>query len=452
MKQKLMAWQEEAEKISPLQDRVEQLQTELARVRTANDDLQQQIQQLEADVAKSQRELSKKVADYNTLNERFVELQETRVTLENELQPLRKERASILRENAHLLEGSDPKKYAELKNKHEELEAHCKQLEHALEEQSSILSIHQESNVEMQQQLDKATDPERLQSIRLRMERYKQERDAARSRLEDVEKLLKSYQSEQEKLMGQLQEVSDQSERRLLELQQQMTQQEKSLLKSADYESRMRRYRDERNEAYRDNLALKQQISTLEGAISDLLAQTGRHDTMDYLQSLTGDFESMDVSAEVKQTVEQEPQQKDTEPASPTLDGYQPHQYSTDEDQHEYGAHIEQDNYQSPLDQEPRVPPERVKPDGDESQGLRTKGSLERTKTSVKTVEVLTKEGVVHMKIRKPDGPLNTKDKPMVIVKKTHDYEAGVLHYVGNLGGKELAGVQMSIKQSSEFV
>ena len=439
MKQKLSAWQDEVEKLAPLRERVDQLEGELAEVHVTNRQLHQQIQQLEGDIEKSHTELSKKTSDYNTLNERFAELQQTRVNLENELQPLLEERASILRESAHLLEGSDPKKHANLKKEHEALQAHCQQLEQALDEQSSLLSAHQESNAEMQQQLDKATDPERLQSIRTRMERYKQERDAARSRIEEVEKQLVIYQSEQETLTKQLQEVSDQSEIRLIELQLKMTQQEKSLAKAADYETRMRRYRDERNKAMSDNRVLKKQLTALEGAISDLLAQTGHQDTSEYLQTLTGDFESMNVNVEIEQSLERDQGYQDFPPDSPHED-YQPQLYSTDED---YG---DRGNYQTPLDQEPRYQHGAARGDGDDRQSTGPRGSLERLK-----VEVRTKEGVAHMNIIKPQAPLSAKDRPTVIVKRGNEYEAGTLMYTGTLGGKEIAGVQMSIRQPSMF-
>ena len=439
MKQKLSAWQEEVEKLAPLQERVDQLEGELTKVQDTNRHLHQQIQQLEGDVEKSCTELSKKTSDYNTLNERFAELQQTRVNLENELQPLLEERASILRENAHLLEGSDPKKHANLKKEHEALQAHCQQLKQALDEQSSLLSAHQESNAEMQQQLDKATDPERLQSIRTRMERYKQERDAARSRIEDVEKELVIYQSEQETLTKQLQEASHQSEIRLIELQLKMTQQEKSLAKTADYEARMRRYREERNKAMSDNHVLKKQLTALEGTITDLLAQSGHQDTSEYLQTLTGDFESMNLDAEIEQSLEHD---QGYPPGSPHED-YQPQLYSMDEDCGDRG------NYQTPLDQEPQYQHGAVSGDRDDRQSSGSRGSLERPK--IKTVEVSTKMGVVHMNIQKPPAPLNAKDRPTVIVKKGNEYEAGTLMYIGIFSGKEIAGLQMSVRQPSKF-
>ena len=436
MKQKLSAWQEEVEKLAPLQERVEQLEGDLAQVQDTNRHLHQQIQQLEGDTEKSRTELSKKVLDYNTLSERFAELQETRVNLENELQPLLEERASILRENAQLLEGSDPKKHANLKKEHEALQAHCQQLKQALDEQSKLLSAHQESNAEMQQQLDKATDPERLQSIRTRMERYKQERDAAKSRIEDVEKELVIYQSEQEMLTKQLQEASHQSEIRLTELQLKMTQQEKSLAKAADYETRMRRYREERNKAMSDNHALKKQLTTLEGAINDLLSQSGHQDTSGYLQTLTGDFESMNMDTEIEQSVEHD---QGCPPGSPHEE-YQPQLYSTDRDCGE-GA-----NHQALLDQEPQYQHgAAVGGDGEDRQSSGSRGSLERPKS--KTVEVRTKDRVVHMNIQKPQASLSAKDRPTVIVKRGNEYEAGTLMYIGTSGGKEIAGLQMSVRQ-----
>ena len=454
LKQKLSAWQEEVERLTPLQERVDQLVGDLAQAQSVHEGLYQQIQQLEDDLEKSQRELAEKVLENNTLNERFVELQKTRVNLENELGPLREERATILRENAHLLEGSDPKKYANLKKENEDLKTHCQQLELALEEQSNLLSAHQESNVEMQQQLEKATDAERLQSIRERMERYKQERDTARSRVEEVERQLVVSQSEKENLLSELEEASNQSERCLNELQQLMVQREKSLLKSAEFEKRMRRYRDERNQASTNNLVLRQQVATLEGALNDLLAQTGREDTASYLQSLAEDLESMDVGGAERtseQEQEQEPVPKEFQSGSPGADEYHPHHYSTDEDQHEYGSHGERDNYDSPLDHKARVQGGDVT-DEEKSHLSKVKGSLERPKTSLHNVEVLTKEGLVHLNLQKPHSPLNVKDKPVVIVKKGEGvYETGTLLYVGYHGGKEIAGMHMSIRQSSEF-
>lgn len=450
MKQKLSAWQKEVEKLAPFQQKIEQLDGELAQMKTDNAELYQLMQQLENDVEKGRHELAVKVSEYNTLSERFAELQQTRVNLENELQPLREERATILRENAHLLEGSDPKKYANLKKEHEVLTTHCKQLEQALEEQSNLLSAHQESNVEMQQQLDKATDPERLQSIRSRMERYKQERDQARSRIEEAETQLAKHRSEHDMLNSKLQEVRDQSQGLVVELQQQRVQCEKAVQKAAEFEKRMRRYREERNQANDRNRLFRQQIATLESAINDLLAQTGEQDTANYLQSLTAEFESMDVGG-VEDTSEQEPVPKDFLPGSPGADDYHPQLYSADEDQREHGSHKEWET-ESPLDQEARLQVGDDTADREQSYSSEVKGSLGGPKSNIRMVEVQTKDGIVHMKIQKPHTPLNAKEKPTVIVKKGDSYEVGTLMYVGIHSGKEIVGVQMNIRQSSELI
>ena len=186
---------------------------------------------------------------------------------------------------------------------HEALQTHCQQLQQALDEQSSLLKAQKESNAEIQQQLDKATDPERLQSTRARMERYRQERDTARSRIEDVEKELVMYQSEQEMLTKQLQEASHQSEIHLIELQLKIQQQEKKLAKTADYETRMQRYRDERNKAVSDNHTLRKQLTTLEDSIRDLFAKVRNFDTSEYVQTLTNDSS---VDAEMEKPCNQE--------------------------------------------------------------------------------------------------------------------------------------------------
>ena len=77
---------------------------------------------------------------------------------------------------------------------------------------------------------------------------------------------------------------------------------------------------------------------------------------------------------------------------------------------------------QSPLDQEPQYPHEARKGnhDGDDK-------SLEQPK--IKDIEVHTKDGVVHMDIKKPQAPSSIKDRPTVIVKRGNEYEAGTLMY-----------------------
>ena len=129
----------------------------------------------------------------------------------------------------------------------------------------------------------------RLQSLRTRMERYRQERDAARGRIEGTEKELVICRSEQETLTRQLQEVSHSSEMCLNELQLKVTLQEESLAKTADYERRMRRYREERNKAMSNNRTLKKQLTTLEDGMSDLFAKIKCQDSPECVQTFKDD-------------------------------------------------------------------------------------------------------------------------------------------------------------------
>ena len=162
------------------------------------------------------------------------------------------------------------------------------------------------------------------------MERYKQERDAARSRIDEVEKELVQYKSEQETLTKQLQEYSRKSEIRLVELQLKMEEQQKSLAKTADYEARMRRYHEERNKAMFDNGILKKQLATLEDTISDLRANIGHKDSSGCVQTLTDDLY---VDAEIEKPQKHNPGHQDLPPGSPRArEDYQPQLYGIDKE------------------------------------------------------------------------------------------------------------------------
>ena len=120
--------------------------------------------------------------------------------------------------------------------------------------------------------------------------------------------------------------------------------------------------------------------------------------------------------------------------ASPTTDDYRPQLYSTDNDQGGYRPEDEQ-LHLTPVDSEPMP-------------GVAREQSMDSASDHV--VEVQTKEGVEHVRLVKPSVPLNAKDKPTVIVKRGADYQSGTLLFVGNFGGKEMAGINMSLRQHSE--
>ena len=257
MKEKCNAWQEEVERLAEFREEVQQLREENTRLTSDNEELTREILD---ENEKKQVETAHKLSEYDALMSRFVQLQQTRVTLEKELQPLREERAAILMENATLREGSQPQSYTKLKQEHKELKKYCDNLQAQLDEQSYLISAHQDSNAEKQQKLDLATDPERLQSIRERMERYKQERDTARKQVEELK-------VEQEKAKEQLSTSAGKSEQRLETAEQQVYQLQEDInhlsAKAAVYESRMKRYREERNKHTTAIKQLKERLATL---------------------------------------------------------------------------------------------------------------------------------------------------------------------------------------------
>ena len=117
-------------------------------------------------------ELDRKASDYDQLMERVTELQQVRVQLENELSPLRAERANILSENAALREGSNPDKYLQLKTNYNKLSEQCvalqkylrdeskecEQMRQRLAEEKAINARMEEANHELQVQLEATTD------------------------------------------------------------------------------------------------------------------------------------------------------------------------------------------------------------------------------------------------------------------------------------------------------
>ena len=442
MKEKCEAWQEEVERLAEFREEVQQLREENTRLTSDNEELTRDIQSVLDENEKKQVETAHKLSEYDTLMSRFVQLQQTRVTLEKELQPLREERAAILMENATLREGSQPQSYTKLKQEHKELKKYCDNLQAQLDEQSYLISAHQE----MQQKLDQATDPERLQSIRERMERYKQERDTARKQVEELK-------VEQEKATEELSTFAGKSEQRLETAEQQMYQlhEDISLLtaKAADYESRMKRYREERNKLTTANKQLKEQLATLQVTVNTLIAQGNTQDPS-YLESMLSLTANYSPELQVAHSPTREHQ-----PSSP-LPEYQPEQYTTDDDQYtEYSGQAGSPvgKVQSSLSVEGKAV--RSKKSSSESQNTRERSSATPKKGKDQhffdVADVKTKTGIASMYIQKPTNALNPKYKPRVVVKRSDDlFEAGTLMFVGTVGGKELAGVQLDLRQMSK--
>ena len=270
LKQKCDAWREEAEKLAPLRDEIGRLHThaseleeEINFLKADNEGLGKQLQSVTEESERNRTETYRKAPpDYDNLRDRVTELQQVRVQLESELIPLREERAAILLENAHLREGAHPERYAKLKEDYDALEGHCRHVQTALDEEKALV-------LQLQQQLSEATSSgsDKLQTIRERMERYRQEREGAKGQVEELQWQLQRANEE-------LQRVSETSESNIGQLQNQLSQydQEVSALKAKaqDHESRMRRYREERNQAQLANQAFQDEISTLSQTVQSL--------------------------------------------------------------------------------------------------------------------------------------------------------------------------------------
>ena len=72
--------------------------------------------------------------------------------------------------------------------------------------------------------------------------------------------------------------------------------------------------------------------------------------------------------------------------------------------------------------------------------------------SSFEMVDVKTSEGTKVMSIGRPRGALNAKNKPRVVIKRGEEFEQGTLMFVGEVYGKELAGIQMDCRVSSKFL
>ena len=285
LRQKCDAWREEVEKLAPLRDEVGRLhahigglEEQIRSLQINNESLGKQLQSVVEESERKQMETYRKAPpDYDNIRSQLAELQQVRVQLENELVPLREERARILTENAHLREGTQPEKYANLKENYEVLDGHCRKLEEALEEEKALVQRLEDTNSRMQAQLSEATNPDQLQTIRTRMERYRQERDTASKQVDELQEQLEMHKAENHKIGLELYRATEASESHANQLQEQLAQyeQEANTLasKALDYESRMRRYREERNQAQSANKALQEQINTLQTTVQNLNSQ-----------------------------------------------------------------------------------------------------------------------------------------------------------------------------------
>ena len=429
MKQKCDAWREEVEKLSPLRDEVARLHQEsvrlhqeLARVTEDNAGLGKQLQELSSGRGKV-GELEQKANDYDQLMERVTELQQVRVQLENELTPLRAERATILSENTTLREGSQVEKYVQLKNSYAALSDQCVQLQKSLTEESAINKKMELANRELQQQLEQTTDEKSLQAIRDRMERYKHEREQLRMNVAQLQNELQAHRAEQQEnqetiagLQLALKDSSQQAHHEQAEIWGKQVDSIAQKLEESD--KRMRRYREERNTANIMIKSLHEQIGTLQNTVQQL--QNSR--AYDSYTSEQFDTTSMVSRLQDNTSLRRDLSASPEEQAEP----YSPDAYS---DPHP-GSGM-------------RRPARQMSSGRCTPSGGNHKHRNSLNTSGIVSADVTMKDGITrNVPIERPQYKLNPKQKPAVIVKrKGGNYETGTLVFVGVLEGREMAGV-----------
>ena len=468
LRQKCDAWREEVEKLAPLRDEVGRLhahigglEEQIRSLQSDNESLGKQLQSVVEESERKQVETYRKAPpDYDNIRSQLAELQQVRVQLENELVPLREERARILTENTRLREGTQPEKYANLKENYEVLDGHCRQVEKALEEQKALVERLTETNSRMQVQLSEATNPDQLQTIRARMERYRQERDTANKQIEELQEELEMHKADNHKMGLELYRATEASESHANQVEEQLAkcEQEASTLasKAQDYESRMRRYRDERNQAQSANKALQEQINTLEAAVQDLNSQLqSKHQVAASLTSMeSGAFETGDYSSQQpmynRESSMSPPYEDQT--ASPTPEQYSPHKYTTGDDQYHEEMVPKSERNRRSDSRHPWSAHRSISASSGSSGGEnRRQKSRSRSSGGLQLTDVRTKNGKVTISIQKPLMTLNPKEKPQVIIKRGEgDFEVGTLMYIGVINQKEMAGIQLDIRMPSE--
>ena len=418
----MSAYQEEFENLTPLKDEIEHLreqtaqqEEEIRRLTADNQDLTSQFQTLLDSSEKADPEIVRKANEYDTLLARYHDLQQTRISLENEVQPLREERASMLRENALMREGSNPESYRKLRLEYDTLKARCEEVE-------SVLAMNEDTNREMQTKLNDATNPDVLVSIQGRLSRYKVERDQARKQIEALEQQLAVSEAGRQEAIENLQGSTEQYERVISESQQNVTRLEGEC-------SQIYRYREERNQSRKRCKDLEKKVTQWRELVLKSSSHLASSDHDD--QSDTASYSS--------------PYPPSDQTGSPTSD-YHPQAYTDD-------YHFRPEDPQTSqletelgsLNMEPSKAHRKHTTSGGRAKQYKESSSFEM-------VDVKTSEGTKVMSIGRPRGALNAKNKPKVVIKKGEEFEQGTLMFVGDVNGKELAGIQMDCRVSSKFL
>ncbi|CAI8049861.1 hypothetical protein GBAR_LOCUS27449 [Geodia barretti] len=482
MQQKCDAWKEEVEKLSPLRDQLaratqdnsqlhrevgrlrqdnSRLEAELARASADNTGLARQLEETEsAQEVGGERgtrgELDRKVSDYDQLMERVTELQQVRVQLENELSPLRAERANILSENAALREGSNPDKYLQLKTNYNKLSEQCvalqkyltdeskecEQMRQRLAEEKAINARMEEANHELQVQLEATTDERSLQAIRDRVERYRNERDQLKVAVSQYQERDREQQETIHSIQMALEEATAQNSN------QDSTgvwqdQVATLTLHLEESNKRMLRYREERNTARIMHKSLQEQINTLQATVEQL------QNSRSYDTYTSGQLDTA-LLTRLQLTDEGSTERPTT--GSPHEDAYSPEEYSEQTAQQGGGGGGEgRGGRRSSKQSFTSTASGSSSHKHDRLSSASNRSFSPSGATAELYTEVTMKDGVTrNLVIERPRHKLSYKSKPEVIVKrKGGKYETGVLAYVGVLDGKEMAGVILDLPTGS---
>ena len=488
-----------------------ELEEQCERLRSDNDGLSRQLQRIVEESETKQAQIQQKGADYDVLMQRFTELQQICATLENELGPLREEREAIFRENAQLKESSQPEKYAKLKEEHALLLQQCEHYQTALENERAQVKLQQQTNVQLQQTLNEATNPEqlqkqeassKLQEYETRMRRYREERDQARvstralevqiSRLQgtvndlirqsqaqaaattdssgsdksELEEQCERLRSDNDGLSRQLQRIVEESETKQAQIQQ----------KGADYDVLMQRFtelqqicatlenelgplREEREAIFRENAQLKEssqpeKYAKLKEEHALLLQQCEHYQTA--LENERAQVKlQQQTNVQLQQTLNEatNPEQLQKQEASSKLQEYETRmrRYREERDLARSSARsfeVQLNTLQSTVNDVIHQSQAQAAVNIDSSGPDRPSSQLSGTDDpEMFSTNVRTKRGVAEMLIQKPTVPLNYKNKGVIVKRQSEDsYETGRLMFVGSIGGKETAGIQLDVQ------
>ena len=153
--------------------------------------LQTKLTSSDEAMKKAMEESAAKDATITDLHTRMLELQQTRVQLENEVDEMRDQKEKMLVENAQLKEvATQPTKYQHAVEEIKQLKRDNQELGNDLERAQAELQLFKENSIALKEQLDKATDQATLDAITDKMSKYKNERDDARAQVQGLQEQL----------------------------------------------------------------------------------------------------------------------------------------------------------------------------------------------------------------------------------------------------------------------